>query len=96
MLFERVEEEALNPSLVQHYLLKARNERDRIRDTVRSSYLALGIWVPEADFEHVVAFFPGSVSEAKGVKNLHVLVPSCIKVERYQPPVFGIEGRLLD
>ena len=69
VLLNRVQEETLNPSLVQNDLLKAAYARDRIRNAIAALDNAALIGVPETDLEHVVGFDPGAVAEGEGVED---------------------------
>jgi hypothetical protein len=70
VLFDAVKEEALNATLVQDDLLKARDVRNGVGDAVGALDYPRGVGVPETDLQHVIGFDPGAVAEFERVEDL--------------------------
>jgi hypothetical protein len=56
--------------LVKNHLLKPGDPRNGVWDPITSLDLAIAVWVPEVDLEHVVRFAPDSMGEIEAVEDL--------------------------
>lgn len=69
MFRDGVQEEPLDPSLVENYLLEPRDPRDCVWDSVTTLDSAVAVWVPQIDLKHVVRFAPDAVGEVEAVED---------------------------
>jgi hypothetical protein len=83
VLFDAVEEKALYAPLMEDDLLEAADIGYRVGDSIAALDVAGGVWVPKADFEHVVGFDPGPVSKFERVEDLKraALETVCLTIE---------------
>jgi hypothetical protein len=69
VLGDRVQEETLDPSLVEDHLLEPRDARGGVGNPVAALDLPVVVWVPQVNLQHVVGLPPHSVSEVETVED---------------------------
>jgi hypothetical protein len=66
---DRIQEETLDSSLMQHHLLESRDAGGGVRDPITALDLPFVIWIPQVDLQHVIGFPPHSVGEVETVED---------------------------